>query len=266
VSLPAGGPPLSAAQAVELLLAGGLVAFPTETSWGLGADARSAEALDRLRAFKGRAADKPLSLLVAGRAALGRFCAQLPEAAERLARAFWPGPLTLVLPVAADAPGAALAPGIARDGAVGFRCSPHPVTRALARQAALRGALPITATSLNRSGQPDCRTRAEALRCIAAQGGAVALLAGEDAFGAAPSSVVAVLDAAPRILREGAIPAAQIARALSAPPAPASAPLPAAAAPLSPASPPPPPAKTAQGAAPPETAQGAAGEMRGARL
>jgi len=260
VSLPAGGPPLSAAQAVELLLAGGLVAFPTETSWGLGADARSAEALGRLRAFKGRAADKPLSLLVEGRAALGRFCAQLPEAAERLARAFWPGPLTLVLPVAADAPGAALAPGIARDGAVGFRCSPHPVTRALARQAALRGALPITATSLNRSGQPDCRTRAEALRCIAAQG-AVALLAGEDAFGAAPSSVVAVLDAAPRILREGAIPAAQIARALSAPPPPASAPLPAT--PLSPA---PRPAETAQGAAPPETAHAPAGEMRGARL
>jgi len=244
VSLPAGGPPLSTAQAVELLLAGGLVAFPTETSWGLGADARSAEALGRLRAFKARAADKPLSLLVEGRAALGRFCAQLPEAAERLARAFWPGPLTLVLPVAADAPGAALAPGIARDGAVGFRCSPHPVARALARQAALRGALPITATSLNRSGQPDCRTRAEAQRCIAARG-AVALLAGEDAFGAAPSSVVAVLDAAPRILREGAIPAAQIAHALSAS---------AAAAPLSPAP------------RPAATAQGAAGEMRGARL
>lgn len=220
-------PAISAAQAVELLLAGGLVAFPTETSWGLGADARSPEALDRLRAFKGRAADKPLSLLVEGRAALADFCA-LPEPAERLARAFWPGPLTLVLPVA-NAPGGprvALAPGVARDGAAGFRCSPHPAARALARQAALRGGLPITATSLNRSGEPDCRSRAEALRCIAAQGeaagAAVALLAGEDAFGAAPSSVVAVLAGPPRILREGAIPAAQIARAAAAPaPAPA---------------------------------------------
>lgn len=217
----AGAPPqLSAAQAVELLLAGGLVAFPTETSWGLGADARSPEALGRLRAFKGRAADKPLSLLVEGRAALADFCAQLPEPAERLARAFWPGPLTLVLPVAA-APGGgrvALAPGVARDGAAGFRCSPHPAARALARQAALRGALPITATSLNRSGEPDCRSRAEALRCIGAQGeAAVALLEGEDAFGAAPSSVVAVLAGPPRILREGAISAAQIARALGAP-------------------------------------------------
>lgn len=212
-------PAISAAQAVELLLAGGLVAFPTETSWGLGADARSPEALDRLRAFKGRAADKPLSLLVEGRAALADFCA-LPEPAERLARAFWPGPLTLVLPVA-NAPGGprvALAPGVARDGAAGFRCSPHPAARALARQAALRGGLPITATSLNRSGEPDCRSRAEALRCIAARGEAgVALLAGEDAFGAAPSSVVAVLDGPPRILREGAIPAAQIARAAAAP-------------------------------------------------
>lgn len=216
-------PQLSAVQAVELLLAGGLVAFPTETSWGLGADARSPQALDRLRAFKGRAADKPLSLLVEGRAALAGFCAQLPEPAERLARAFWPGPLTLVLPVAAapGGPRVALAPGVARDGAAGFRCSPHPAAQALARQAALRGALPITATSLNRSGDPDCRSRAEALRCIGAQGEAagagVALLAGEDAFGAAPSSVVAVLAGPPRILREGAIPAAQIARALGAP-------------------------------------------------
>lgn len=207
-----------------MLLAGGLVAFPTETSWGLGADARSPEALDRLRAFKGRAADKPLSLLVEGRGALAGFCAQLPEPAERLARAFWPGPLTLVLPVANEPGGApgggrvALAPGVARDSAAGFRCSPHPAARALAREAALRGALPITATSLNRSGEPDCRSRAEALRCIGAQGeAAVALLEGEDAFGAAPSSVVAVLAGPPRILREGAISAAQIARALAAP-------------------------------------------------
>ena len=249
MTLPGAGgaqpPQLSAAEAVALLLAGGLVAFPTETSWGLGADARSATALGRLRAFKGRAADKPLSLLVEGRAALAGFCAQLPNSAERLARAFWPGPLTLVLPVAA-APdgraGVALAPGVAREGAVGFRCSPHPAAQALAREAARRGALPITATSLNRSGEPDCRTRAEALRCIAAQGEAgVALLAGEDAFGAAPSSVVAVLAAAPRILREGAIPAAQIARALAAPP-------------------PPPPARPAQ------TAHGTAGGIEGARL
>ncbi|MDD9827181.1 MAG: Sua5/YciO/YrdC/YwlC family protein, partial [Deltaproteobacteria bacterium] len=139
-------------------------------------------------------------------------------------------------------PGVALAPGVAREGAVGFRCSPHPAAQALAREAARRGALPITATSLNRSGEPDCRTRAEALRCIAAQGEAgVALLAGEDAFGAAPSSVVAVLAAAPRILREGAIPAAQIARALAAPVAPA---------PLPPARP----------------AQTAAGGIEGARL
>ena len=257
MTLPGAGgaqpPQLSAAEAVALLLAGGLVAFPTETSWGLGADARSATALGRLRAFKGRAADKPLSLLVEGRAALAGFCAQLPNSAERLARAFWPGPLTLVLPVAAapdgragrapgGRPGVALAPGVAREGAVGFRCSPHPAAQALAREAARRGALPITATSLNRSGEPDCRTRAEALRCIAAQGEAgVALLAGEDAFGAAPSSVVAVLAAAPRILREGAIPAAQIARALAAPP-------------------PPPPARPAQ------TAHGTAGGIEGARL
>lgn len=218
MKLPGAGAELSAAQAVELLLAGGLVAFPTETSWGLGADARSPQALDRLRAFKGRAADKPLSLLVEGWGALAGFCAQLPEPAERLARAFWPGPLTLVLPVAAapGGPRVALAPGVARDGAAGFRCSPHPAARALARQAALRGALPITATSLNRTGEPDCRSRAEALRCIAQGEAAVALLAGEDAFGAAPSSVVAVLAGPPRILREGAIPAAQIARALGA--------------------------------------------------
>ena len=99
------------AAAAACLRAGGLVAFPTETVYGLGADARNGEAIARLYAAKGRPAFNPLIAHVADLAAarrLGRF----DEAAERLAAAFWPGPLTLVLPKARRLPG--LRPGAGR--------------------------------------------------------------------------------------------------------------------------------------------------------
>jgi L-threonylcarbamoyladenylate synthase len=199
--------PLSVEAALERVAAGGLVAYPTETSWGLGADARSESALAALRAWKGREAAKPMSVLVAGAADLDRLGAKLSPAAERLAAAFWPGPLTLVVRCEAR-----LASGVAGPGlGVGLRCSPHPVAAALAAGALLRGLGPLTATSLNRSGEPPCATRAEAEACA---GGAIPLVAGEDAGGAAPSSVVDATGE-PVVLREGAVRRAAIAAALA---------------------------------------------------
>ena len=195
------------AQAVAVLRAGGLVAFPTETSWGLGADATSDAALAKLRAWKGREAAKPISILVAGAADLARLEARLSPAALRLARAFWPGPLTLVVRCDAKLAGGLAGPG----GAVGLRCSPHPVASALATLAAARGVGPLTATSLNRAGEPDCHTRAEAARCAGAE---LPLVAGEDAGGGPPSSVVDATGAEPVVLREGAVSKAAIAAAL----------------------------------------------------
>lgn len=190
-------------EAARRIREGGLVAYPTETVWGLAADARSAQAVAALRAWKGRDAEKPMSVLVRGYRELAALGAEATPLAQALAAKFWPGPLTLVL----RCPNV-FAPGIAAaDGGVGFRCSPHPVARALAREA---GA--ITATSLNRSGDAPCRTRAEAERCA---GTAIALVDGEDAHGAPPSSVVDLTSGTLRVLREGAIPARALADAVA---------------------------------------------------
>lgn len=194
---------LGIAEAAQRIRRGELVAYPTETVWGLAADARSEAALSRLRAWKGRDAEKPMSVLVSDYAALAALGAETTPLADALAARFWPGPLTLVVRCKD-----AFAAGIANvDGGVGFRCSPHPVAHALARAAGV-----ITATSFNRSGEPACRARAEAERCAA---GAIALAAGEDAYGAAPSSVVDATGPRLRVLREGAIPARALEAALA---------------------------------------------------
>lgn len=202
--------PLDAAP--DWVRGGGLLAYPTETVWGLGADARSDAALKRLRAFKGRAADAPVSILVSGPSALATLGFRLAGAARKLAADFWPGPLTLVLPCAGR-----FAAGVARaDGAVGVRCSSHPLACALARRCEDAGVGPLTATSCNRSGAPAARTRDEARAVCAASaagGGARCLADGADPApgptgrdDATGSTVVDLTGARPAVLRWGAVP------------------------------------------------------------
>jgi len=192
------------AEAVARIAAGGLVAFPTETIWGLGADARSEGAVARLRAWKVRGDDQPLSVLVTGLAALAALGAEVGPLARDLAGAFWPGPLTLVLPCKGR-----FAAGVARaDGALGVRCSPHPVAASLARALEAAGVGPITATSLNRHGDAPARTRTEAaLACTRGEGDAPLLFLGDglDAGGGRASTVVDLTGAVPRVLRWGAV-------------------------------------------------------------
>jgi L-threonylcarbamoyladenylate synthase len=196
-------------EAVRRLRVGSLVAFATETVWALGADSRSDAAVDLLRAWKGRDADRALSVLVPGLAAAEALGARMSPSARLLARTFWPGPLTLVLPVAEGR----FAPGVARaDGAVGFRCSPHPVADALARRLDAAGVGPVTSTSLNRSGEPPALDRAQAL-CECGGGASGPWLldgAGPDAGGGAPSSVVDLTGPAPVMLRAGPVTAEAI--------------------------------------------------------
>jgi L-threonylcarbamoyladenylate synthase len=195
--------------ALACLAGDGLLAYPTETVWGLGAAAASARAVERLRAWKGRRDAQPIAVLVPDLAALEALGAELSEAARALAADYWPGPLTLVLRCRGR-----FAAGIAgRDGAVGFRCSSHPAARGLARAAFARGLGALTATSLNRSGQPPARTRAEAA-ALCRGDGAPQLLEGAwpEAGGAAPSSVVDLSGAAPQVVREGAIDAGALLR------------------------------------------------------
>jgi L-threonylcarbamoyladenylate synthase len=208
----------SVAEAARILAAGGLVAFPTETVYGHGADARDGEAIARLYAAKGRPAFNPLIAHVASAAAarkLGRFDA----AAERLAAAFWPGPLTLVLPKAADCPVAALA--TAGLDSVAVRLPQHPVAQELLR--AFGG--PVVAPSANRSGHVSPTTAAHVLADL---GGRIDLIVDG---GATPvgleSTIVACLGESfgePTLLRPGGVPRAAIEEVLGASLADASAP------------------------------------------
>ncbi len=191
--------------AIERLAGGECVALPTETVWGLAACAGSESAVARLRAFKGRAETQPISLLVPDSEGLGEAGFDVSPTAQSLMTAFWPGPLTLVLPCTA-----AFAPGIAReDGAVGLRCSPHPVAAALSRAARKAGLGLLTATSLNRSGEPPAKTEHEARVICDADSIPPHVLSVQ--FDAppegVPSSVLDLAGSVPRILRVGALSA-----------------------------------------------------------
>jgi L-threonylcarbamoyladenylate synthase len=200
--------------AVERIRAGGLVAYPTETVFGLGADARSEAAIARLRRWKGRGEDRPLSVLVPDAAALAALGCEPGPLGRALADACWPGPLTLVLPCRGR-----FARGVARaDGALGVRCSSHPVAAALARRLAAAGVGPVTATSLNPSGAPAAHTLEQARALCAAASPEPGPLLVEPWQGetvgpgaAAESTVVDLTGEAPRVLRWGALGPAELA-------------------------------------------------------
>ena len=191
--------PAAIRRAADLLRAGELVIVPTETVYGVAARADSPAALAKLCAAKGRDEAKRIAFFAADLAAARAAGAQADEIAERLAAAFWPGPLTLVLPAAAGE-------------WIGFRCPDHSV--ALAWLRALDGIVPAV-TSANRSGAPAAKTAAEAWDALAPHV-ALALDAGPVAVGAA-STVVKVAGGAVDILRPGPIDRAALERAARCP-------------------------------------------------
>jgi L-threonylcarbamoyladenylate synthase len=192
---------VEAAAALDVLAEDGLVAFPTETVWGLAARAESPEAVGRLRAFKGRDAGKPVSVMVDGPDRLAELGIELGPQASALVRAFWPGPLTIIAKCRRS-----LAPGVAAsDGSVGLRCSPHPIAAALAGGALERGLGPVTATSLNRSGHEPARHTDEVVLVAEATPDIPVVVVSGEAGGGEPSTVIDVTGDAVRILREGAI-------------------------------------------------------------
>ncbi|MFL5304013.1 MAG: L-threonylcarbamoyladenylate synthase [Polyangia bacterium] len=180
------------AEAIAALRRGEVVAYPTETFYGLGVDAFDAAALDRLRALKGRG-EKAISLLIDGEAMLARLCAEVPARARALMARHWPGALTLALPARPGLPEA-----LVSDGCVAVRQSPHPVARALV--AGFGG--PVTTTSANRSGEPPATTAA-AVR--AALGDGCHVLDGGPTTGGAPSTLARVRGDVVEILRAGAV-------------------------------------------------------------
>ncbi|MBI4343612.1 MAG: threonylcarbamoyl-AMP synthase [Candidatus Omnitrophica bacterium] len=178
-------------EAARILCAGGLVAFPTETVYGLGADATNPAAIERLNRVKGRPPDKPYSWHVHSVSQVEAQVGALPPGALRLIERFWPGPLTLILPAA-------------RGGAIGFRLPDHPVAQAFLAACGV----PVAAPSANRSGQPPPR---DAQAVVAGLDGAFdCLLDGGPARLGRESTVVQVTPAGLQVLREGAIPTAEI--------------------------------------------------------
>lgn len=182
-------------RAAETICAGGLVAFPTETVYGLGANALSAEAVARIFEAKGRPATNPVIVHVSEGSEVLNVATIWPETAEKLAAAFWPGPLTLVVPKGDRVPSVVTAGG----STVAVRCPNHPVAQALIREAGV----PIAAPSANRSTELS-PTRAE--HVLKGLNGRIAvLLDGGPCSGGIESTVVDVTHEIPRVLRPGLI-------------------------------------------------------------
>ena len=196
--------PASIATAATALRQGGLVAFPTETVYGLGADACHGEAIARLYAAKGRPAFNPLIAHVADVAAARRL-AVFDAAAEKLAAAFWPGPLTLVLPKRPDCPVAALA--LAGLDSIAIRVPSHKTARALL--AAFGG--PVVAPSANRTGHVSPTTPAHVLADLR---GRIDLILDDGPCAVGVESTIVGLLGEPSLLRPGGLPREEIERVL----------------------------------------------------
>jgi L-threonylcarbamoyladenylate synthase len=188
---------------IAALKAGELVVYPTETFYAIGADASSSTALARLFRVKGREAGRPVGLVAADTAMAFSVAREIPIDARRLADAFWPGPLTLVLPARND-----IAPELTSADGVGVRVSPNPVARALSAGVGK----PITATSANLSGEAPASTLESARAALGAK--VKVYLEGGKLTASAPSTVVAINASGWKMVRVGAISEDQIAAAL----------------------------------------------------
>ena len=183
------------AEAVRVLRSGGLVAFPTETVYGLAADATNPKALERLNRVKGRPPEKPYSIHVSDTTQVRAIIGEIPPMARRLMEQFWPGPLTIVMQ--------------AKDGTtVGFRLPNHPVAQAFLYRCQGR----VVAPSANRSGSPPPTDGQEVLAAL--DGDFDCLLDAGPTMLGRESTVVSVVGETLTILREGAVPAQQVQRAL----------------------------------------------------
>jgi L-threonylcarbamoyladenylate synthase len=198
-----GTSPTSIAQAVGTLSRGDLVAFPTETVYGLGADAGSDAAVAKIFAAKGRPADHPLIVHVPDAEAVAAFAGRIPDFARKLMQAFWPGPLSLILP-RRDGIAAAAAGG---QDSIGLRCPSHPVAHALLAACTQAGVRGIAGPSANRFGRVSPTT---AQHVASEFGDSLLVLDGGACEVGIESTIVDCTRGAPVLLRPGMITPAQI--------------------------------------------------------
>jgi len=187
--------PAALREAAGVLLKGGLVAFPTETFYGLGANALDPAAVRRIFEVKGRPESKPLLVLVDSIDLAESLVKEVSAAARELMTKYWPGPLTLIFRAIASLPDELTA----GTGTVGIRVPRHPVAFELVRAAGL----PITAPSANRSGEEPPATAADVQRVF---GGKIELiLDGGATTGGLPSTILDVTVTPPKLIRRGAL-------------------------------------------------------------
>ena len=203
--------PEAIAEAAGRLRAGGLVAFPTETVYGLGGDAGNAAAVRRIFAAKGRPADHPVIVHLADAGDLADWARDVPAGAAALARAFWPGPLTLILPKAAHVLGVVTG----GQDSVGVRVPAHPVARALLAEFARLGGHGVAAPSANRFGHVSPTTAAHVAQDLGVA--ADLILDGGACEVGIESTIVSFAGDGPMLLRPGGIGPEAIGRVLGFP-------------------------------------------------
>lgn len=196
--------PQAAQAAADIIKNGGLVAIPTETVYGLGANGLDPEAVAKIFIAKGRPQDNPLILHVAEASQLDSLCHSIPKSARILAEKFWPGPLTMVLP-ARD-----IVPESTRAGlpTVAVRCPDHPVTREIIRLAGV----PVAAPSANISGKPSTTSAAHVLHDHS--GRIDAVVDGGPSRVGVESTIIDLSEDRPRLLRPGGITPEQLTEVL----------------------------------------------------
>ncbi len=192
------------AKIADILRKDGIMAYPTDTFYGLGAGAYSERAIRKIYLLKKRERGKPLSVVISGIEMAEKVAASLPPAFSSLSRIFWPGPLTLVIKAKPLFPPAMLGPG----GSLALRLPDVPWLLELVRQMDV----PITATSANISGEKEIDTREEVIEFFS---GKVDLIVdGGKTPGGLASTIVDLTSAKPRVLREGAVPSDRLRRYL----------------------------------------------------
>ena len=196
-----GTDPAALDAAADRLAAGELIAFPTETVYGLGARADDDAAVAKIFAAKGRPSDHPLIVHVTDAAQARTFAAVWPPLAERLAAAFWPGPLTLIV---ARQPHLASA-AASGQGTIGLRCPDHPLAQALLAAAARRGVAGVAAPSANRFGRISPTTAAHVQTEFADLADAVTVLDGGSCAVGIESAIVDCSRGRPVLLRPGSL-------------------------------------------------------------
>lgn len=188
------------ALAVEHLRAGEVVAYPTETFYGLGVDFQNERAIRRLYALKRREPSQPISLLVADLDMLASCVTGITDSARKLMERFWPGALTICLPASNAVPRSLMT----NTGKIGVRISPHPIAAALVKAFGR----PITTTSANRSGYPPSMTAAHIQKYFPNQ--LACIIDGGESLGTRGSTVIDVSEERMAIVRDGAISAAEV--------------------------------------------------------